>query len=116
MVAGLNEQTDPFVAAERGFIDGVIRPHSLRKRITRAFAALRGKKQDQPWKKHNTMPLRERGRCSRKSLSPIEAKSPAVSSKRQPVAGAPQHQGNGHGQQDGRDDLGDQQGSGIEGA
>ena len=48
---------NPFVAAERGFIDEVIMPHSSRKRIARAFAALRGKKQDQPWKKHDTMPL-----------------------------------------------------------
>ncbi len=48
---------NPFVAAERGFIDEVIMPHSTRKRIARAFAALRSKKQDQPWKKHDTMPL-----------------------------------------------------------
>jgi propionyl-CoA carboxylase beta chain len=48
---------NPFVAAERGFIDKVIMPHSTRKRIARAFAALRSKKQDQPWKKHDTMPL-----------------------------------------------------------
>ncbi len=48
---------NPFVAAERGFIDEVIMPHSSRKRIARAFAALRGKKVDAPWKKHDTMPL-----------------------------------------------------------
>ena len=35
---------NPFVAAERGFIDEVIMPHSSRRRIARAFAALRGKK------------------------------------------------------------------------
>ena len=33
---------NPFVAAERGFIDEVIAPHSTRKRICRAFASLRG--------------------------------------------------------------------------
>jgi propionyl-CoA carboxylase beta chain len=48
---------NPFVAAERGFIDEVIMPHSSRKRIARAFAALRGKKIDTVWKKHDTIPL-----------------------------------------------------------
>jgi len=48
---------NPFVAAERGFIDEVIMPHSSRRRIARAFAALRGKSVDARWKKHDTMPL-----------------------------------------------------------
>jgi len=48
---------NPFVAAERGFIDEVIMPHSSRKRIARAFAMLRSKKQDMLWRKHDTMPL-----------------------------------------------------------
>ena len=48
---------NPFKAAERGFIDEVIMPHSSRKRIARAFAMLRGKKEEQPWKKHDTIPL-----------------------------------------------------------
>jgi propionyl-CoA carboxylase beta chain len=48
---------NPFIAAERGFIDEVIMPHSSRKRIARAFAMLRSKKQEQPWKKHDTIPL-----------------------------------------------------------
>jgi len=48
---------NPFVAAERGFIDEVIMPHSSRRRIARAFAALRGKSVEQRWKKHDTMPL-----------------------------------------------------------
>ncbi|MBM7330626.1 methylmalonyl-CoA carboxyltransferase, partial [Agrobacterium sp. S2] len=34
---------NPFVAAERGFIDEVIMPHSSRRRIARAFASLRNK-------------------------------------------------------------------------
>src|SRR5690606_6441558 len=42
---------NPFVAAERGFIDEVIMPHSSRKRIARAFAALRTKRVEPPWKK-----------------------------------------------------------------
>ena len=48
---------NPFVAAERGFIDEVIMPHSTRKRVSRAFAALRGKKLVNPWKKHDNIPL-----------------------------------------------------------
>ena len=48
---------NPFKAAERGFIDEVIMPHSSRRRIARAFAMLRTKKQEQLWKKHDTMPL-----------------------------------------------------------
>jgi propionyl-CoA carboxylase beta chain len=48
---------NPFVAAEKGFIDEVIIPQSSRKRICRAFAALRGKQLKNPWKKHDNIPL-----------------------------------------------------------
>lgn len=48
---------NPFVAAERGFIDEVIMPHSTRRRVCRAFAALRNKKVDVPYKKHDNIPL-----------------------------------------------------------
>ncbi|MEB2844353.1 methylmalonyl-CoA carboxyltransferase [Rhizobiales bacterium RZME27] len=48
---------NPFVAAERGFIDEVIMPHSSRRRIARAFASLRGKQVSTHWKKHDTIPL-----------------------------------------------------------
>ncbi|MFN0114108.1 MAG: acyl-CoA carboxylase subunit beta [Paracoccaceae bacterium] len=48
---------NPFVAAERGFIDEVIMPHSTRRRVARAFASLRGKRQALPWKKHDNIPL-----------------------------------------------------------
>ena len=48
---------NPFVAAERGYIDDVIMPHSSRKRIARAFAALAGKQLENPWKKHDNIPL-----------------------------------------------------------
>ena len=47
----------PFVAAERGYIDEVIMPHSTRRRIARGLRLLRNKELDNPWKKHNTMPL-----------------------------------------------------------
>ncbi len=48
---------NPFVAAERGFIDEVIMPHSTRRRVSRAFASLRNKRQAMPWKKHDNIPL-----------------------------------------------------------
>ncbi|WP_299816967.1 acyl-CoA carboxylase subunit beta [uncultured Jannaschia sp.] len=48
---------NPFVAAEKGFIDEVIVPAMSRKRIARAFASLRTKRQDRPWRKHDTIPL-----------------------------------------------------------
>ncbi len=48
---------NPFVAAEKGFIDEVIQPATTRRRIARAFASLRTKRQDRPWRKHDTIPL-----------------------------------------------------------
>ncbi|MCB1417155.1 MAG: hypothetical protein KDJ64_12170, partial [Nitratireductor sp.] len=48
---------NPFVAAEKGFIDDVIMPHASRKRIARAFASLRNKDLQNPWKKHDNIPL-----------------------------------------------------------
>jgi propionyl-CoA carboxylase beta chain len=47
----------PFVAAERGYIDEVIMPHTTRKRLSRALAMLRNKKLENPWKKHDNIPL-----------------------------------------------------------
>ena len=47
----------PFVAAERGYIDEVIRPHSTRRRVARALAMLRHKELENPWKKHDNIPL-----------------------------------------------------------
>ena len=48
---------NPFVAAEMGFIDDVITPHSTRKRVARAFASLKNKDLQNPWKKHDNIPL-----------------------------------------------------------
>jgi propionyl-CoA carboxylase beta chain len=48
---------NPFVAAERGFIDDVIMPHGTRRRVARAFETLRNKKQSVPLKKHGNIPL-----------------------------------------------------------
>ena len=52
-----NRFANPFVAAERGFVDEVIMPHSTRKRVARAFASLRNKQASMPWKKHDNIPL-----------------------------------------------------------
>ena len=48
---------NPFVAAEKGYIDEVIMPRSSRKRLVRAFKSLKGKKIANPWKKHDNIPL-----------------------------------------------------------
>ena len=48
---------NPFIAAERGFVDEVIMPRTTRKRIARAFASLRNKAVQTPWKKHDNIPL-----------------------------------------------------------
>jgi propionyl-CoA carboxylase beta chain len=47
----------PFVAAERGYVDEVIMPHSTRRRIARALKMLRNKDLENPWKKHDNIPL-----------------------------------------------------------
>jgi propionyl-CoA carboxylase beta chain len=47
----------PFVAAERGYIDEVIMPHSTRRRIARGLAMLATKEVERPWKKHDNLPL-----------------------------------------------------------
>ena len=48
---------NPFIAAERGYIDEVIMPRNTRMRVARALNMLRTKKTENPWKKHGNMPL-----------------------------------------------------------
>jgi propionyl-CoA carboxylase beta chain len=48
---------NPFVAAALGYIDDVIMPHGTRRRIVRALKSLKGKKIENPWKKHDNIPL-----------------------------------------------------------
>jgi len=48
---------NPFVAAGRGYIDDVIMPHGTRRRINRALGMLKSKKLENPWKKHDNLPL-----------------------------------------------------------
>ncbi|MGE5721680.1 MAG: acyl-CoA carboxylase subunit beta [Sphingomonadales bacterium] len=48
---------NPFVAASMGFIDEVIMPHSTRRRIALGLRKLRDKQLENPWKKHDNIPL-----------------------------------------------------------
>ena len=48
---------NPYVAAERGYVDGVIMPSQTRLTVTHALRALRSKRQTLPPKKHGNIPL-----------------------------------------------------------
>jgi propionyl-CoA carboxylase beta chain len=48
---------NPFVAASKGFIDEVIMPHSTRRRIALGLRKLKDKQLENPWKKHDNIPL-----------------------------------------------------------
>ncbi|MDO5711398.1 MAG: acyl-CoA carboxylase subunit beta [Micrococcales bacterium] len=48
---------NPYVAAERGYVDAVIPPHKTRGHIVRGLRALRTKHQSQPPRKHGNIPL-----------------------------------------------------------
>jgi propionyl-CoA carboxylase beta chain len=48
---------NPFVAASKGFIDEVIHPRNTRKRVALGLRKLRNKALENPWKKHDNIPL-----------------------------------------------------------
>ncbi|MEB3702147.1 Acetyl-CoA carboxylase carboxyl transferase subunit beta [Candidatus Bealeia paramacronuclearis] len=48
---------NPLVAASRGYIDDVIMPHTTRARICRSLRMLENKQLENPWKKHDNIPL-----------------------------------------------------------
>jgi propionyl-CoA carboxylase beta chain len=48
---------NPYVAAERGYVDAVIPPSQTRAQVTRALRALRTKRESLPPKKHGNIPL-----------------------------------------------------------
>lgn len=48
---------NPYNAASYGFVDDVIEPRNTRFRVIRALEQLAGKKQSNPWKKHDNLPL-----------------------------------------------------------
>jgi propionyl-CoA carboxylase beta chain len=47
----------PYLAAERGELDGIIQPHATRVSVIKALRALRGKRASLPPKKHGNIPL-----------------------------------------------------------
>jgi propionyl-CoA carboxylase beta chain len=57
--AGEYEDTlfNPYIAAERGYVDAVIRPAETRSQVVRGLRALRTKRQTLPPKKHGNIPL-----------------------------------------------------------
>jgi propionyl-CoA carboxylase beta chain len=48
---------NPYLAAERGYVDRVILPSETRVMITRGLRALRNKRENRPPKKHGNIPL-----------------------------------------------------------
>ncbi|MEM6456528.1 MAG: acyl-CoA carboxylase subunit beta [Acidobacteriota bacterium] len=49
--------SNPYIAAERGFVDAVIHPRDTRAHLARALRQLQGKRATVPPKKHGTIPL-----------------------------------------------------------
>jgi propionyl-CoA carboxylase beta chain len=49
--------SNPYIAAERGFLDAIIEPRHTRAAIVRALSQLRGKRAGLPPKKHGNLPL-----------------------------------------------------------
>ena len=48
---------NPYISADRGYVDAVIPPHETRVQVTRALRALRHKREELPPKKHGNIPL-----------------------------------------------------------
>jgi propionyl-CoA carboxylase beta chain len=48
---------NPYVAAQRGYIDDIIEPARTRERIVRALMLLQNKRDTNPMKKHGNIPL-----------------------------------------------------------
>jgi propionyl-CoA carboxylase beta chain len=48
---------NPFVAASMGFIDDVIQPQETRRKVALGLRKLRDKQLENPWKKHDNIPL-----------------------------------------------------------
>jgi propionyl-CoA carboxylase beta subunit len=48
---------NPYVAADRGFVDGVISPRQTRKKLIQALEMLQNKRDKNPPKKHGNIPL-----------------------------------------------------------
>ena len=53
----LEKFSNPYIAAERGYVDDVIEPVDTRRRVVQAFEMLRSKRETIPQKKHGSIPL-----------------------------------------------------------
>jgi propionyl-CoA carboxylase beta chain len=57
MTAYDDELANPYLAAERGYVDAVIAPHETRAEMVRSLRLLRTKREQLPPKKHGNIPL-----------------------------------------------------------
>jgi acetyl-CoA carboxylase carboxyltransferase component len=58
LVADYREKlANPYIAAERGYLDDIIEPHETRPRLINALEMLRNKRDSNPSKKHGNNPL-----------------------------------------------------------
>jgi propionyl-CoA carboxylase beta chain len=48
---------NPYIAAERGYVDAVIKPSATRAEVVKALRLLRTKRESLPPKKHGNIPL-----------------------------------------------------------
>ncbi|MDQ8044658.1 MAG: carboxyl transferase domain-containing protein, partial [Solirubrobacteraceae bacterium] len=51
------EHNTPYPAAERGWVEQVIKPHETRREVARALALLEGRRSDAPLRPHGNIPL-----------------------------------------------------------
>ncbi|MGH2730839.1 MAG: carboxyl transferase domain-containing protein, partial [Actinomycetota bacterium] len=49
--------SNPYIAAERGYVDAVIEPQETRSRLVAALEVLRSKRETIPQRKHGNIPL-----------------------------------------------------------
>jgi propionyl-CoA carboxylase beta chain len=49
--------SNPYIAAERGYVDDVIEPQATRRRLVQALEMLRSKREMIPQRKHGNIPL-----------------------------------------------------------
>jgi acetyl-CoA carboxylase carboxyltransferase component len=58
LIADYTERfSNPYIAAERGYVDDVIEPQESRARLIRALEMLRSKRETIPQRKHGNIPL-----------------------------------------------------------
>jgi len=53
----IERYANPYVAAERGYVDDVIDPAETRRVLVRALDMLRSKREELPRRKHGNVPL-----------------------------------------------------------